>query len=273
MEKRTFYSPDVRFDSEIEFCRPSWNRKRKYVSWQHWLTTKTAPGSHKNIEKTVRFKLYEMGHYAGSVILEVGINGDRSSVVAVRAAVEAGHDVQYYGVGSSTEAIMSVNDKFVKKRLDRHAAFFHGTLVEFRNTMPITPTMVIVNASADVDSTLSHLALFLANGTPVLVKNWYQSRGDLKSEPSVKGYLFCGRFGEGVLLQSEAAIDEVPRTYSGQEFAKIREQFRVDREARQLIHNRDLDGLLDAENERPVVSDKKWPFSASEIQYPETLPD
>ena len=273
MQQRTFVEPDVRFDSEIEFCAPSWKRKRKYVSWKHWLKTKAAGGRSNKIDKTVCYKLFEMGHYAGAVILEIGLKEVPSSFVSVSAAKDAGFDVKYFGVDSDSAAIQTVQKSFRKKRLGSKAVFFRGSLTEFRNAIPVSPTMVIVNERENMEAVLAHLALFIQSGTPVLVKNWYQSREEIRSMPQDSSFEFCGRFGEMLLLKAAATYSEDLEAITADEFCQLRSRFEFD-------ENGVVPRFSNQKNSRPLLanrsnvrSEKKWPFVKSKKKYPATLPD
>ena len=273
MENRTFLSPDVRFESEIEFCAPSWQRRRKYVTWNHWLTTKTARGKFDKNTKTIRYKLFELGHYAGSVILDIGLSNDSNSCAAIKAALNAGIEVQYFGISTDAAAIESARRRFKRKQLDSRAAFFRGSLAEFRNALPVTPTLVIVNEHQNAEQILNHLGLFLSNGTPVFVKNWFQSRADIRSQPTSKEFDFYGRFAESILLTSQAANAESPVTCSEQEFQKLREEFVV-RETRDLADIMNMEVVKQTfTTDDAGYSDKKWPFAPCDTVYPSTLPD
>ena len=273
MESRTFSSPDVRFDSEIEFCAPSWQRKRKYLSWNHWLTTKTARGKQDQNTRSLRYKLYELGHYAGSVILEIGLSNDSNSCAAIKAAKQAHQDSQYFAITSDAGAIDFANRRLKRKQIDSHAVFFRGTLAEFRNIVPVTPTMVIVNNQQNVDSTLSHLALFLSEGTPVFVRDWYTSRADLRPQPNAEHYDYCGRFGESILLVSKSQQIDKPKTCSFEEFQNLREQVtaRGEQDISSISESAELKQVF-ATSSR-AQTNKSWPFSSCEIDYPPTLPD
>ena len=271
MDSRTFSPPDVRFDTEIEFCSPSWSRKGKYVSVNHWITTKTAPGRRENLQRTLRYKLYEMGHFAGAVILEVGVSFGSSIAVPIRAAVEAGHQVQYYGIDHDRLALQAAHAQLRKKKLLDHGLLFRGNLSNFRNAFLVTPTMVVINRIDDVEGTLKHLALFLAHGTPVLIPHWYESRADLRCAPSVDGFEFCGRFGESVLLMASVEYEDQPCRYFEDEFQALREKFGFHPDAGQQTIQAVRRYLSDSA-ERPK-SGKKWPFARNEVEYPETLPD
>ncbi len=270
MEKRTFLSPDVQFDSEIEFCVPSWTRHRKYVSWKHWFTTKFLVGRHADKEqRTACYKLFEMGHYAGAVILEIGLRHPSRSELAIQAAVNADWPVQYYAVETNTSSIVDNHAKFKNKRLDDKAVHFRGTLAEFRNFLPVTPTMVVINDKDDTEGLLSHLALFLASGTPVLVHNWFKNRADLRQFPGSNSFEVCGRFSESILLRCVGGGAEHALAFSSEDFELARQRFSVDADG-QLIQNR---GFYSSAHNRRQRSDKKWPFKSDATPYPATLPD
>ncbi len=271
MEKRTFESPDIRFDSEIEFCSPSWRRKRKYVSWNHWFVTKSKLGKGSKDRKNLRFKLFEMGHYAGAVILEVGLKHQSHATVAVRAANDAALNPQYYAVESDSSAIVSAQSKFRKKRLEEHALFFQGSLQEFRSLLPVSPTMVILNERENVVGLLSHLSLFLAPGTPVLVQNWYQARGGDDSFQGHNAFEICGRFGESVFLVVKAENEESSIGFCRTEFARLRKELCVASDGKLIQQKSAVANILP--QRMVTVSDKKWPFKRDQTEYPDTLPD
>lgn len=273
MESRTFSSPNVRFDSEIEFCTPSWQRKRKYVSWNHWLITKTARGKFDKNTKTIRYKLFELGHYAGSVILDIGLSNDSNSCAAVKAALNAGNDVQYYGISTDGDAIESARRRFKRKHLESRATFFRGNLTEFRNALPVTPTLVIINEQENLDQLLNQLGLFLSQGTPIFVKNWYQSRSDLRLQPTNQNFDYCGRFAESVLLVSSVSHSDSPTTCSEQEFQQLRAEFVVGKtsDLTEIKSTGFIKRTFSTSNAR--YSDKKWPYKPSDVDYPATLPD
>ena len=270
MEQRTFTPPDVRTDSEIEFCTPSWKRNKKYVSWGHWFTTKTVSGKRQKDLKTSRFKLFEIAHYAGSVILEIGLERQSNSAVAIKSALEAGWDVQYFAVEKDVEAIDRIHQKFIRKRVDKSAVFFKGTLSEFRNLIPVVPTMVVVNWRENVENVLSHLSLFLRDGTPVLIQNWFQSRAEFSSFPSSNSFESCGRFGDSILLKTNNGNSDSAIGLSESDFQQVRNNFCVGEEG--LIQNRKLRVRIESSSNR-CRSDKKWPFKKDTTQYPATLPD
>lgn len=273
MENRTFSGPDVRFDTGIEFCAPSWNRKRKYVSWNHWFTTKSPRGRSKKIEKTIRYKLYEIGYYAGSVILEIGLPPDSDLRVPIGAARDAGHDVQYFGIDSEPAAIFTAHTRLQRKQLASRAVFFQGSLSEFRNALPITPTAVIVNENRNVEAVLKHLALFLSHGTPVLVTGWFLSRSDKRSIPDIDDFEFCGRFGESVLLRSTSCVEERPVVLTRSEFQKIQNRFCIADDGELVQDGYAVRREVSLYGQITAPSGKTWPYSKNRIDYPPTLPD
>lgn len=272
MNSRTLVPPDVRFDTEIEFCSPSWSRKSKYVSLNHWLTTKTAPSGRDKDQRTIRYKLFEMGFFSGSVILEVGVTFGSSVVVPIRAAIEAGEDVQYFGIDADPQAVQAAHKQFRKKKLADRALLFAGNLSNFRNAFLVTPTMVVINRVENTEATLKHLALFLKSGTPVLLPGWFESRADLRCAPAIDGFEFCGRFGESVMLVACNEFDEEPCVYSEQEFQALRKQLGYHPDFGQPEKIKAIREIQAADVQRSR-SGKKWPFVPSSVSYPKTLPD
>ena len=272
VDSRTLSPPDVRFETEIEFCSPSWRRKSKYLSLNHWLTTKTAPGRREKVQRTIRYKLYEMAYYAGSVILEVGVTFGSSIAVPIRAAIDAGREVQYFGVDSDEAALQAACRKLEKKKLLDNALLYRGNLSNFRNEFLVTPTMVVINRVENVEATLKHLALFLLHGTPVLIPSWFDSRADLRCVPTVEGFEFCGRFGESVMLMAANSHDEPLCQYTKEVFQSLRAKHGLGADSSSVDKECCLLEQFPVAPQRRQ-SGKKWPFRENSTRYPETLPD
>ena len=268
MDERTFISPNVRSESDIEFCLPSWERKRKYVSWNHWFITKSASRKRHKDQKTSRFKLFEIAHYAGAVILEVGLQGQSNSAVSVQASRDAGWEPQYFAIESNVASIDRIHRKFLRKRIEDNAVFFHGALSGFRNAIPIVPSMVIVNQRDSLDGILSHLALFLAQGTPVYLQDWFQGEPDLPPWSS-DAYQNFGRFGDSVLLLAKSAGSSSSIGFTEDEFDVVQKSFCFGRKRL----NQNLGKRPVTEASVACRSDKKWPFRKDPTSYPDTLPD
>jgi hypothetical protein len=81
-------TPDKRYvDRKDSSLRPSWRASSKYVNSNHkeiFDQTKHLPGWQMEGDS---YKLYEMGYFAGDVILEIGTFGDRSAVVELRGVL------------------------------------------------------------------------------------------------------------------------------------------------------------------------------------------
>lgn len=278
MENREFLQPNVRFGSEIKFRAASWQRDKKYLSWNHWLSTRAGRGSINRDEQTLRYKLFELGHYAGSIILEIGLQPDTCGILPVTAAQLANSSVQYYGIDPDQGALRQAEKKFHRKGLADHAVFFHGSLADFRSAIPIVPTMVLINDVDQAKTLLSQLCFLLADGTPVFMPNWYQNRTDHRLPPLDSNFEFFGRFGESILLRSQAEIFDPPKTFSKKDFALIRS------ELKQILKLSDttspirsklqsLATLDQQASSKLVPSDKKWPFVPPPTNNPSTLPD
>lgn len=269
MDERTFTPPDVRSESEIEFCLPSWQRKRKYVSWNHWFITKSASRKRRKDQKTPRFKLFEIAHYAGAVILEVGLQGQSNSAVSIQAASEAGWETQYFAIEANVDSIDRIHRKLLRKRIAERAVFFKGSLSEFRNSVPVVPTMVVVNERNNTEGILSHLALFLTKDTPVFLQNCFQGESDAPAW-NVDSYENYGRFGDSLLLKAKTAGSNSSIGLDETEFDCLRSEFCSG--SKRLTGNR---GLQLNPGVRTIAkrSNKKWPFKKDSTEYPDTLPD
>ena len=269
MEQRTFSPPNVRYDSEIEFCVPSWERKRKYVSWKHWFTTKSASRKKQRDQKTARFKLFEIAHYAGAVILEIGLRGQGNSAVSIQAAKDAGWSSQYFAIESDVNSIKRIHSKFLRKRIDNSAVFFKGSLPEFRNAIPIIPTMVVLNQRTNLNGVLSHLSLFLAEGTPVLIQNCFQAQTKLPNW-NAEAFEYCGRFGDSVLLKTDVGGSDSALGFDGAEFESAKSSLCVGTKG--MVQNRGV-RFQNGSQENRRRSEKKWPFKRESMECPSTLPD
>jgi hypothetical protein len=272
LESRDFVSPDVQFDSNIRFCVPSWKRKNKYVSFSHWMHIKGQSLSKRKLDKTLRFKLFELGHYAGSIILEIGDHNDLNSLSPLLAARELRHDFHYYRISSDQDALQSIDQQLRQKKLETQSLLFQGALADFHREMPIVPTMVVLTAEDHTKKTLTYLSTFLAEGTPVLIKNWFQSEAESTPIPSLGSYQLLGRFGRSILLKAKSLTSLQPKTLSADEFRAARQSFR---------QNPGPSRIQPAGHaqEQPLSAPagaqcgKKWPFVRNQVKYPPTLPD
>ena len=265
-------TPDIRFESEIEFCQPSWKRSKKYVSFHHWFSTKTPYKRTKNVDRPLRYKLFEMGHYAGATILQVGLEDCKNLSVPISAGLKAGHKVQYFAIDNVESRIQTASKIVKEKRFDSTAIFFNGSLSEFRNEFLITPTMVIVNQRHQTEAIIKHLALFLEPGTPVLIKNWFTSRSDNREVPSDDSFDCFGRFGESLLLRSKCEYLGEKKTLSEFEFQRIRKLEPIT-SRKSILQNNSIQTVLKNSKSTAACSNTQWPYAVEYVEYPDTLPD
>ena len=272
MTSRIFQSPDIQFESEIEFCQPSWKRPKKYVSFHHWFSTKSPYKRSKNVDRPLRYKLFEMGHYAGATILQIGLDDCKNLCVPISAGLKAGHSVKYFAI-DHRKALIDTAQKIINdKGFETNALFFEGTLTEFRNDFLITPTMVIINQNHGIEGLLKHLGMFLVEGTPVLIKNWFNSRDEYKQCPINDSFENYGRFGESLLLRSKNSYLKKPVSISEFEFQKIRCELPVSSH-KTITGHENIKPILKSFKTQSELAVNKWPYATDQVDYPETLPD
>jgi glycosyltransferase involved in cell wall biosynthesis len=193
--------------------RPSWARESVHLGPEHeaiFEQTKTLPGWQDPPDSK---KLYEMAHYCGAVILEIGMFGGRSAVIELKgalagAAAREGSPVpQYFGVDVSLEAVNRTHDTLCSAGVERHALLYHGELSRFLNDLPITPSMVFVDGDhryPGVWADLNTLRRILPEGTPVYCHDFNlhpEGVGRAVHEAVDAGWFrIMGRFAGAVLL-------------------------------------------------------------------------
>ncbi|CAN5464776.1 hypothetical protein BH11PSE4_BH11PSE4_35230 [soil metagenome] len=117
-------------------------------------------------------KLYEMAHFHGDVILEVGTFRGRSAAVINEGARNQGSrpDRQFFSVDIDPASGFHAYDILAPRRLADRAIFFHGNLATFRDAFPVTPTMAFIDGDhtyEGVKADLEQLTTLLAPNTPV----------------------------------------------------------------------------------------------------------
>ena len=161
-------------DGEI---RPSWVRPDLHVDAGHrsiFERTDNIPGWQLPGDT---YKLYEMGHYCGDVILEIGTFGGRSAVVAVEGALSnPKHRLPcFFSIDIHPAYVQRGYDSLAARGLDRYGAFFLGGLGPFIEEFSISPTMVFVDGDhryPGIKSDLALLARYLQPGVPVLCHDY-----------------------------------------------------------------------------------------------------
>ena len=115
--------------------RPSWNENKGYVNEEHrhiFEQTKDIPGWQMEGDS---YKLYEMGYFAGDVILEIGTFGGRSAVIELKGALSnrARRDGPlFFGTTIEMESVRrTYNTLTLHRGLMEHSLLYHGNLEAF----------------------------------------------------------------------------------------------------------------------------------------------
>ena len=166
-------------DSRImEQHRPSWTRPVLFLSPEHegiFQTTQELPGWQVPGDS---FKLYELGYYAGDVILEIGTFGGRSATLLLLGALanrERTLPPQYYGIDIMDASIVRTRQILADGMLGHHCHLHHGDLAGFVTRWQIRPTVVFLDGDhtyAGVAADLAILNRYLTPGTPVLIHDF-----------------------------------------------------------------------------------------------------
>ena len=131
-------------DRKDASMRPSWNENKGYVNEEHqhiFEQTKDIPGWQMEGDS---YKLYEMGYFAGDIILEIGTFGGRSAVIELKGAKsnKARRDgPQFFGIDIEMESIKrTFNTLALHQGLIEHSLLYHGNLSSFFSDIPLQPT-------------------------------------------------------------------------------------------------------------------------------------
>jgi Methyltransferase domain len=230
--------PERTFQTQV--ARPSWSANLGYLDDGHRVVfeeTKDIPGWQMEGDS---YKLYEMAHFAGDVILELGTYGGRSAVVELRGALSNSARIapQFFGIDLDPEAIPRSHASLRQFGLAEHALLFHGTVQDFARTFPIRPTMVFVDADhkyEGVQRDLAALAGLLPPGVPVLCHDYCDPKNNTgeygvrqaATEWEQAGYAnFLGVFGCAALLVTtdKCRAGDRSTTMSPLDFAAERER-------------------------------------------------
>lgn len=285
--------PDVvQPDEPSHPYRPSWSDLRDYINEEHreiFERTEHLPGWARKADSE---KLYEVAYRCGSVMLEIGVFGGRSAVVALRGAL-AGAEAngtpppQFYGVDVAGGVMQRAAEVLRAEGLLGHALLFHGDLTRFARELPIRPTMVFVDADHSFEGVWSDLGLLLrltGAGTPVICHD-FGLEGVRRAVEAWIGrgeYELMGRFAGSALLRTvrgtgacggrglPAEVFERTRSALLERYSRVRLRGRytpvgdVTAEARVLLTGRPRRG---ASGRAP------WPYAPVEAPaLPPTLP-
>lgn len=164
-------------DGEI---RPSWSRPELYIGAGHrsiFERTENIPGWQVPGDA---YKIYEVAHYCGDVILEIGTFSGRSAVVAVEGALSNPNrrSTCFFSIDINPDYAQRGYDSLATRGFDGCGAFFLGGLGPFIDEFTISPTMVFVDGDhryAGVKSDLELLAKYLRSGVPILCHDYLNS--------------------------------------------------------------------------------------------------
>jgi len=164
-------------DGEI---RPSWSRTDLYVDAGHrsiYDRTDNIPGWQMPGDT---YKIYELAHYCGDVILEIGTFSGRSAVVAVEGALSNPKRLSpcFFSIDINPDYVQRGYGALAARGLDRYGGFFLGGLRPFVDEFSISPTMVFVDGDhryAGIKDDLALLANYLQPGVPILCHDYLNS--------------------------------------------------------------------------------------------------
>jgi hypothetical protein len=201
---------------------PSWSANPGYVNQGHrkiFDQTKDIPGWQVPGDS---YKLYEMGYFAGDVILEIGVYSGRSAIVELLGALSNQNRIvesQFFGVDVAISAIERTYYMLQQKGLTDYALLYHGTLQEFMQDFSIKPTMVFLDGDHSYDSAkrdFESLSRMLSSGVPVLCHDYLHKKNDTGvygvrkagTEWEEAGYAeFGGLFGVSALFITTAKCE------------------------------------------------------------------
>lgn len=174
-------------DGEI---RPSWSRPELYVDPGHrsiFARTDSIPGWQMPGDT---YKIYEVAHYCGDVILEIGTFSGRSAVVAVEGALSnpKRRSTCFFSIDVHPDYALRGYASLADRGLGQYGGFFLGGLGPFVEEFSISPTMVFVDGDhryAGIKSDLALLEKYLQPGVPILCHDYLNSDNG-KPEMGVK---------------------------------------------------------------------------------------
>lgn len=234
-------TPDISYaERNIKASRPSWSRNRGYVNALHrtiYAETRDLQGWQ---EEGDTYKLFEMGYFAGDVILEIGTYAGRSAVVELRGALsreQPDPSPQYFGVDIDLGSIITTHNTLTRFGLDPFAVLFPGDVERFLGVLPVSPTMVFVDGDHSYEGCrkdLEVLSRFLSPGTPVLCHDWTNVANETGEygvtracdEWQQEGFAqFMGVFGCSALYVTTERCSRPRMSISAEQFRTIHKAF------------------------------------------------
>lgn len=181
---RIHIAPDIAYaERQDRGLRPSWRANKQFVDSQHreiWQLTKDIPGWQ---EEGDSYKLYEMGYFAGDVIVEIGTYGGRSAVCELLGALANANRkrVAWYGIDNNRKSIARTEATLKQWNLEPYCTLFYGKSAEFFAQYSVLPTMVFVDGSHRYDAVkqdIKVLSRVLEEGVPVLFHDYLHIEND-----------------------------------------------------------------------------------------------
>jgi Methyltransferase domain len=234
--------PDIAYDGRThdpQVVRPSWSANPGYLNAGHrsvYGETKDIPGWQMEHDT---YKLYEVAHFAGDVILDLGAFGGRSSVVALKGASgNPSRSVrpQVFSLDVEPAAIERSHESLNAFGLERSVLLFLGGIEAFFAAFDVGPTMVFVDADhryEGVKRDLDVLSRSLAPGIPVLCHDYLNAENDTgeygvrraATEWEQAGHVrYLGAFGCSALFVTTEQCRGRTRRLPDEEFERRREE-------------------------------------------------
>ena len=193
--------------------RPSWPQKTAWLSAAHQSAAAALAGEPGWLPGDA-FKLYEMGHQAGEVILEIGTGTGRTAGLVLSAAL--GNPArtlrpEYFGLAADAAGLSDLRKFLAAADLADHCHLSADRPADFLAEWPIEPTMVIVAGERSPEETSALLRLLssrLVPRTPLLLQGFLgasklpaRNRVRLAAEEWAAdgGAVFMGCFGGSAL--------------------------------------------------------------------------
>ncbi|MGD0915982.1 MAG: class I SAM-dependent methyltransferase [Thermodesulfobacteriota bacterium] len=231
-------TPDKKFtDRKDNSARPSWSENNGHVSEGHKLIfeiTKDIPGWQMEGDS---YKLFEMGYFAGDVILEIGTFGGRSAVVELLGALSGGKNPQFFGIETDIDGIRRTYHSLQQFNVSEYALLFHGTIQKFMENLNIQPTMCFMDGDHLYDGMkrdLESLSELLCPGVPILCHDYLNPENDTgeygvrkaTTEWEREGYaVFYGAFGCSAFFVTTDKCRGKHTSMSAEDFAQRRKTF------------------------------------------------